>query len=310
VKRPLSEYPAIPDSAPVDLIFDQQHLDRLANLAWIWTVTFVPRLVAAIAILVCGVLVARWASRAALGLAYRAGHVDPTVQPVLGAMVRYAVLILAFIAALSQVGIQTASLFAVLGAAGLAIGLALQGTLSNIAAGIMLLWLRPFRLGDYIEVNGMSGIVREIGLFVCHLEAFDGIFVFAPNAAIWNSPLRNHSRNAGRLISIDITLPAKAEIERARGLLLALAEGDRRILPRPHPRVFVETQTGAGLVLSLHIWASHDAVGEIQRTIIERARQQLEAAGIDTLQPQQIVRTVPAANDPSRFLSASLPYAD
>lgn len=294
----------------MDVTLDQQHIDRLANLAWIWAAAFLPRLLAAIAILVCGAIVARWATGAALGLARRAGHVDPTVQPVLGAMVRYAVLILAFIAALSQVGIQTASLFAVLGAAGLAIGLALQGTLSNIAAGIMLLWLRPFRLGDYIEVNGMSGIVREIGLFVCHLEAFDGTFVFAPNAAIWNNPLRNHSRNAGRLISLEITLPAKAEIERARSVLVALANGDSRILPRPPPRVFVESVTGAGLVLNLRIWASHDAVGDIQRTIIERARHELEMAGIDTLQPQQIVRTVPAATDPSRFLSASQPYVD
>src|SRR5262249_39939192 len=92
-------------------------------------------------------------------------------------MVRYSILILVFIAALSQVGVQTASLFAVLGAAGIAIGLALQGTLSNIAAGLTLLWPRPFRVGDFIEVNGMVGTVGEIGLFVCHLETFDGIFL-------------------------------------------------------------------------------------------------------------------------------------
>jgi small conductance mechanosensitive channel len=294
----------------VNLALDQQQLDHLASLAWLWSVTFLPRLVAALAIVAGGTILARWASRTALGLASRAGHIDPTMQPALGSIVRYAVLILAIIAALSQLGIQTTSVFAVLGAAGLAVGLALQGTLSNIAAGIMLLWLRPFRLGDYIEVNGMSGVVREIGLIVCHLETFDGTFLFAPNAAIWNNPLRNLSRNAGRLVSIDVTVSAKADIERARGLLLAIARDDRRILPRPQPRIFVESVSGAGLVLSLHIWAAHEAVGDLQRSIIERAKHAFESSGIDTLQPQQIVRTVPPANDPSLFLSPSLPYAD
>jgi len=294
----------------VDVTFDQQHLDRLADLGWSWAVNFLPRLIAAVAILLVGAMVARWASRAAIEVARRAGHVDITVQPVLGAMVRYAVLILVAIAALSQVGIQTASLFPVLGAAGLAVGLALQGTLSNIAAGIMLLWLRPFRIGDYIEVNGMSGTVREIGLFVCHLETFDGIFLFAPNAAIWNNPLKNHTRNAGRLISLDITIPSKAEIGRARDILLAMARSDSRILGKPPPRIFVESVTGAGLVLNLRIWASHEAVGEIQRTIIERAKHELEAVGIETLQPQQLVRIIPADSDPSRLMPATQAHAD
>ena len=121
---------------------------------------------------------------------------DPTLRPVLASMIRYAVLILVLIVALSQVGIQTASLLAVVGAAGLAIGLALQGALSNFAGGLMLLWLRPFRIGDFIEVGAIAGTVREMGLFACHLETFDGMFLFAPNSAIWNTPLKNHTRNA------------------------------------------------------------------------------------------------------------------
>jgi len=287
-----------------------QNLDRLADVAWAWTATFLPRLVAAIAILIVGSLLARWMSRAVSNLSARTAHIDPTVRPVIAAMIRYSVLILVFIAALSQIGVQTASLFAVLGAAGLAIGLALQGTLSNIAAGLMLLWLRPFRIGDFIEVNGMAGTVREIGLFVCHLETFDGIFLFAPNATIWNNALRNHTRNAGRLVSIDITVPPKADIGRVRDLLLGMAKRDDRILTAPQPRVFVESMTGAGLLLNLRIWASHENIGALQRTIIEQAKRELEGAGIETLMPQQMVRVVPPDSDPSRLLSSAQPAVE
>jgi small conductance mechanosensitive channel len=267
-------------------------------------------MVAAIAILVIGAIIARWLSRMVFDLSQRTAHIDPTVRPVVAAMIRYSVLILVFIAALGQIGVQTASLFAVLGAAGLAIGLALQGTLSNIAAGLMLLWLRPFRVGDFIEVNNMAGTVREIGLFVCHLETFDGIFLFAPNATIWNQALKNHTRNAGRLVSVDITVPAKAEIERVRELLIDMAKRDQRILKTPQPRVFVENLTGAGLVLNLRIWATHENVGELQRVIVEDAKRTLEAARIETLQPQQVVRVIPPDSDPSRLLSAAQPYIE
>jgi small conductance mechanosensitive channel len=221
---------------------------------------------------------------------------------VIGAIVQYGILILVIVAALGQMGIQTASLLGVLGAAGLAIGLALQGTLSNIAAGLMLLWLRPFRTGDFIEVNGMMGTVREIGLFVSHLETFDGLYIFAPNSAIWNQPLRNHSRNAGRLVSINVTLPSEADIERARKILLGMVQADQCVLKVPKPRIFVESLTGSGLLLNLRVWASHENVAVVQRTIIEKANCALEGAAVEKLQPQQVVRAVLAAP----FLSATL----
>jgi small conductance mechanosensitive channel len=285
-----------------------ESINRAIDVAWNWTAAFLPRFVAALLILMVGAMVARWLSRAVMNVVNRTGHIDATVKPMLAAMIRYAVLILVFIAALSQIGVQTASLFAVLGAAGLAIGLALQGTLSNIASGLMLLWLRPFRLGDFIEVNGMAGTVREIGLFVCHLETFDGIFLFAPNSTIWNQALRNHTRNAGRLISLDITVSAKADIDRAREILLGMARRDRRVLDTPQPRVFVDSITGAGMRLNLRVWADHDNVGELQRAIVEYAKRELEHAGIDTLEPQQVVRVIPPDNDPSRLLSTAQPY--
>lgn len=94
----------------------------------------------------------------------------------------------------------------------------------------MLLWLRPFRIGDFIEVGAVAGTVREMGLFACHLETFDGMFLFAPNSAIWNNPMKNHIRNAGRLVSIDVTVSSNADIDRARDILVTMAERDTRVL--------------------------------------------------------------------------------
>src|SRR3712207_2509542 len=122
-----------------------ENLTALAAMVWAWTLSFVPRFGAAILILLAGFWIAGWATRALGRVAERTGQIDPTVRPILGAATRYAILLLFLVAALGQLGVQTASLLAVLGAAGLAIGLALQGTLQNIAAGIMLIYLRPFR---------------------------------------------------------------------------------------------------------------------------------------------------------------------
>jgi small conductance mechanosensitive channel len=291
----------------MDLTLPPAHVQAVADVIWAWSIAFLPRLVAAVAILFFGVVLARWAGRAALGLAGRSNHLDVTVRPVVGSIVRYTILVLVFIAALTQIGVQTASLFAVLGAAGLAIGLALQGTLSNIAAGIMLLWLRPFRLGDYIEVNAIGGTVRRIDLFVCHLETFDGVFLFVPNSAIWNNPLKNHSRNAGRLVSVQITLPPKADVGQASDILLKMTADDPLILKTPAPSVFVENMSGAGIILNFRLWASPGNIAKLQRSVIEGAKQRLEAQGNEALMPVQVTRIVPPDSDPSRLLSPSAP---
>jgi len=294
----------------MDLNLDAQNIDRFAIVAWTWAEAFLPRLLGAVAILILGAIVARWLSRLVWDVSGKTTHIDPILRPVVVSAVRYSILILVFIVALSQIGVETASLLAVLGAAGLAIGLALQGTLSNIAAGLMLLWLRPFRIGDFIEVNGIAGTVREIGLFVCHLESFDGVFLFVPNSAIWNNALHNHTRNAGRLIAVQVTLPAGAAIDRASGLLLDMVKADRRVLEKPEPRVFVEGFNASGLVLNLRIWAAREHTREIQRSIVEEIKKKLESAQIETLHPQQIARMVPPDSDPSRLLSSSQPYVD
>ncbi|MGQ7792726.1 mechanosensitive ion channel family protein [Faunimonas sp. B44] len=276
----------------MDLTDAPAELGAAAAMAWAWAVAFLPRIATALLILAIGFVLANWAARLVRRLIGRTGHLDPTVQPILGTVARYAVLILVLVAALGQLGVQTASLLAVLGAAGLAIGLALQGTLQNIAAGIMLIYLRPFRVGDFVELPNVSGIVKEIGLFVTELDTFDGIFYFVPNSEIWNKPLKNHSRNARRLMTIQIGIAYAADPAEARRVLLAMAAEDPRVLAEPAPYVYVDSYGDSAVTIAFRAWAPTAVFWDVQRAMIEEAKRRLEAAGIEIPFPQRIVHVV------------------
>jgi small conductance mechanosensitive channel len=164
------------------------------------------------------------------------------------------------------------------------------------------LWLRPFRIGDYIEIvsgTPFAGTVKEIGLFACMLETYDGLFVFAPNSTIWTLPLRNHSRNTGRLVSFNVAFEPGADVERARTILLKAIGAEPGVLESPPPEAFVANLTGGAPLATCQLWATRESVGAIQRSILESARRALDAAG---LPPAQLVRTIPPDSDPSRLM--------
>ena len=154
-----------------------------------WTIAVLPQVAAALALLIAGAWIARWAERSLTRIFEHHRVLDPTFRGVLTSLIRYSILLLAAVAALQQLGIQTASILAAVGAVLLAVGLALQGTLSNIAAGLMLLWLRPFRVGDTIETASVAGTVSEVGLFATEVLRGDGVYVFVPNSDLWNKPV-------------------------------------------------------------------------------------------------------------------------
>ncbi|TIV92992.1 MAG: mechanosensitive ion channel, partial [Mesorhizobium sp.] len=162
--------------------------------------------VGAVILLVVGYFVAGLAERSIFaGLGHIHGF-DATLRHFFSKIVRYAILILVVIMVLGQFGVQTASIIAAIGAVGLAIGLALQGTLQNIAAGIMLLALRPFRIGESIEVGSIAGTVEEIGLFATKLRTVEGVYILAPNSTLWNQPVRNFTRNGVRRTDISLSI--------------------------------------------------------------------------------------------------------
>jgi len=288
-------------------IFSPDHIAALVDRLWDVAVLFVPRLLVAALLVAMALVVSRRASRGIFKLMSRSSHVDDTLRFALAELVRYSIIVLILVMAMEQLGVRATSLLAVMGAAGLAIGLALQGTLSNIAAGLMLLWLRPFRINDYIEVNntpGLAGTVRQIGLFSCQLEAFDGLFLFVPNSGLWNVPLRNYSRNNGRLISLAITIPYALPFDKARDILLDVARKDPKIAKNPEPVVFIERVSGDSLVLGFRVWSAPQDVGEIQRSILGACQEAL-AGALQDGSSVQVTRITPPDNDPTRLMTGA-----
>ncbi|MFP3920916.1 MAG: mechanosensitive ion channel family protein [Dichotomicrobium sp.] len=216
---------------------------------------FALSLVSAVVLLIAGYIIAGWASRTVRTRLGEAERFDATLIPVMAQVARYVILGFTFVLVLAQFGVQTASLIAVIGAAGLAIGLALQGTLQNVAAGLMLLILRPFQVGDWIEAAGKSGTAQEIGLFMTKLEDFEGLFVAVPNSKIWADTIVNHSCNPRRRLVLDAGISYGDDIDRAREVLRQMVESDKRILRRPDPPVVLVSGYGDSAInLQIRAW--------------------------------------------------------
>lgn len=233
----------------------------------------------AIILLIVGWALASFVSRWAYEGISRVRGIDETLARFFTNVLRYALLVLVFITVLGQFGVQTASIIATLGAAGLAIGLALQGTLQNIAAGIMLLVLRPFRVGEYIETSNISGTVREIGLFATEFKTGDGLYRLAPNSILWNTPITNYSREPTRQNELKVSVAYADDIDAAMERLTAIAKQDPRILKSPAPSVFIDTLGGATIGITLRYWAKTGDWWPLSRDMVKRAKLSFDEAG-------------------------------
>ncbi|MCC6920844.1 MAG: mechanosensitive ion channel family protein [Alphaproteobacteria bacterium] len=236
---------------------NREQIEVFFNQAAAWLVAAIPNLIAALVILAAGYFIAGWASRLIRSVLESRHQIDQTLTPVIAGLARYFVLIITFVAVLGQLGVQIASMLAVIGAAGLAIGLALQGTLSNIAAGLMLLWLRPFRVGDAIEAEGnISGTVTELGLFASTLQTGEGVYRFVPNQSLWNKSIINYSRNPRRRIDLLFTLKAGEDVAQAKTALRGIAQAHPKVLKDPAPRAVVSETGDDTLKILLRTWAA------------------------------------------------------
>jgi len=212
-------------------------------------------------------LVAGWWASALLGRMIRrtlGGRIDPTVVPMIATAVNWTVRGVTVIAVLAQFGVQTASLIAVLGAAGLTVGLALQGTLQNIAAGIMLIALRPLRAGEYVAMaNGLEGTVEEVGLFLTRLKRADGVCVSVPNSSLWNATFVNYTRNDRRRFDLSVTVGAGDDLDKTLQTLRDLAARHPLALSEPAPQVRVTQYRDGSVTVALYVWgagADYDAL--------------------------------------------------
>lgn len=213
----------------------EEQLQSLQLLITEKLMVFGVHLVSAIIILAVGWWLAGRLGGFAGNIIDRSERLDDTLKPLASGSVRYLILAVTILAVLNRFGVETTSIVAMLGAAGLAIGLALQGTLSNVAAGVMLLVLRPFNIGDGIEVAGKSGTVKRIGLFTVEIASWDNIWTSLPNSAVWGAAIINYSRNPTRRIDLTIGIDYGDDVDQALAIALEELTADERILADPAP---------------------------------------------------------------------------
>ncbi len=247
--------------------------------------------VAAILTLIFGVWLSRRTSRLTADWLSRVDRLDRTLVPIIAALVRYAGLTLTIVITLGNFGVETTSIIAVLGAAGLAVGLALQGTLSNVAAGLMLLFLRPFRIGDWVEAAGVSGSVREIGLFTTTIDTFDNVYISIPNSSIWSSNIINHARYGTRRMDLDIGIGYESSLDTAEKALMSLAT-DPRVLSDPAPRFLVVRYGDSAINVRLRAYASYDDFFDLYWDLNRRLKGVLDEHGIEIPFPQRVIHNL------------------
>jgi len=234
----------------------------------------------AVIILLVGLWLSGKADRLVVRSFSQTPHFDPMLRGFFGSLARYLVLTITFLAVLSEFGIQTTSFVAVLGAVGLAIGLALQGTLSNLAAGIMLLIFRPFRIGQKVQIGGNAGTVRELTLFWTELVADDNVQVIVPNGAVWGQPLRNYSiypapPHTGEL---RLRIAENCDVDTAIRKVRDLVEADPRVLANPPPSVLLDRSPENALEIVGSFATAEDQAATVKSDLIKAMRNGVDVA--------------------------------
>ncbi len=223
----------------------------------------------------------------------KSAHLDETLFRFFGTIVRYLVMAFAIIFVLNRFGIQTASLIAMLGAAGLAVGLAVQGTLSNLAAGIMLILFRPFRTGNYVQVSSQAGTVLDVSLFYTELKTYDGLQVLVPNKDVWAASITNYSNVQNRLIDMTIGVSYGCDLRRASAILAQVAGSDPRVLTDPAPFIKVKELGESSVDFVFRVWTKGSDWWVTKCEITEQIKLSLDEAGIEIPFPN---RTITFAN--------------
>ncbi len=253
--------------------------------------------VAAIATLFVGWIAAGWCSRTVKRLLTKSDKVDAMLGGFFASFVRYGILAFTIIAVLSRFGVQTASFIAVLGALGLAIGLALQGTLGNVAAGVMILLFRPFKAGDYIEAGGLAGTVKSVSLFATELCTPDNVQIIAPNGQVWGTAIKNYSFHATRRADFVFGIGYEDDLDTAMDLILATANADDRSHKDPAAMVAVGELADSSVNIILRVWCASSDYWALKFDLTKTIKQRFDAEGISIPFPQRQVHVVHTGQD-------------
>lgn len=270
----------------------QSLIERLGNLPWASFVAGVAlRLVLALLVLLVGLWLARLAVRVLMRVLTRM-NVDPMLREFLRNLASGALIVVVVAGALDQAGVPMTSILAALGAAGLAVALALRDSLSNLAAGVMLLLLKPFRAGDLVSIVGQIGKVESLRLMHTVLLTPDNCELILPNNRVANEPILNYTARSTRRIDMVIGIAYRDDVGRAFGIIRGVLDGEARVLAEPPPQLLVDKLAESSVDLAIRPWVATADYLDTRAELLRRLKEALSAAGIDVPFPQRELRVV------------------
>ncbi|AMV71127.1 mechanosensitive ion channel [Desulfuromonas carbonis] len=261
-----------------------QYMDTLINLFVVWG----PKLVGAILALIVGLYLATWVA-GTVGKQMEKKKIDPSLQPFLKSLISTLLKVLVVVSVLGMVGVQMTSFIAILGAAGLAIGLALSGTLQNFAGGVVLLIFKPFKVGDYIEAQGFAGTVREIQIFNTILKTPDNKTIIIPNGGLSTSSMVNYSTEATRRVDWTFGIAYGDDIDKAKKVLTSLLEGNDKVLQDPAPFVELGELADSSVNFTVRAWVNTADYWAVYFFMLENVYRKFGEAGLNIPFPQMDV---------------------
>jgi len=272
----------------------EKNVDILSNsVTWFadnqdLIISYALNIIFAVFTLVIGMMVARFIAGTLHKILSKRGF-DSTIVDFVTRMVRYVIVAFVIIASLSKLGVETTSFVAIIGAAGLAVGLALQGSLSNFASGILIIALRPFKAGEYIEAAGTAGVVESVQIFSTTLTSPDNKFVVVPNSAILGGNIINYSRKPTRRIDLIIGVSYNADLAQTKAVLESVLSNTKGILPTPEPTIAVAELADSSVNLVVRPWVNGADYWPIRFELMESIKNALDEAGIEIPYPQMDV---------------------
>ncbi len=262
----------------------QEYIDKA--IAYLWE--FLPNIITAILIFIVGLWVVKFINRMVRSFFIRKDY-DPTLETFLQSFISIALKVVLFVLVVTQLGVKSSSLVAMIGAGGLAIGLALQGSLANFAGGVLILIFKPFKVGDWISAQGVDGMVKEITIFTTKVNTFGNQLAIIPNGQLSNNNIVNYNAESTRRDKIDVGIGYGSNIKIAKDILLDICEKHAGILKDPMPEVYVGALGDSSVDLSLRFWARNEDFWPAHFHVLETLKYRFDEAGIEIPFPQRDV---------------------
>lgn len=260
-----------------------------ASFGMTWLIENGLNIVMAIVIVILGFIVAGFVKKVITRIANSNAALDDTLFEFLGSLARYVILAFVGIMVLERFGVTTTSLVALIGAAGLAIGLALQGTLTNLAAGVMLLLFRPFRVGDFIDGAGVFGKVESITLFTTDLITFDNQHIIVPNSELWGTKITNHSHHPVRGVDMTFSVAYSSDIEKAKAAILKAVTTNEHVLADPAPWIAVDALSASSVDIVVRPFCKGEHYFDVRYSLPQQVKEELDRQKIEIPFPHQVL---------------------